>query len=84
MTTAGEGPVTSEMLEVAQQLANTAAGITVPLFRTKLDVMDKGDNSPVTKADQGAEAAMRNCVEEAFPEHGIFGEEGGYTAGSGA
>ena len=75
--------ITPDMLDLAQVVANTASAITVPLFRTKIDVIDKDDQSPVTRADQAAEAAMRECVQRAFPTHGVFGEEGGYTPGSG-
>ena len=33
--------------------------------------------SPVTIADRAAERAMRELIEERFPEHGIYGEEYG-------
>ena len=37
----------------------------------------KADTSPVTVADRKAEKAMRALIAEAYPEHGIFGEEEG-------
>ena len=45
--------------------------------RTKLDVESKGDESPVTIADKAAEVKMRAMINEAFPDHGVYGEEGG-------
>ena len=47
-----------------------------------MDVVDKADKgpgvySPVTKADQGAEQAIRALINETFPDHGIKGEEYG-------
>ena len=32
---------------------------------------------PVTAADRGAEAAIRQVIAERFPEHGVLGEEYG-------
>ena len=46
-------------------------------FSTKLDVENKGDESPVTIADRAAENKMRELINETFPEHGVYGEEGG-------
>lgn len=43
----------------------------------------KKDDSPVTIADKGAEEAMRALIHSAFPEHGVFGEEGGLELGKG-
>lgn len=37
----------------------------------------KSDESPVTIADREAEEAMRKIIKDAFPNHGIFGEEEG-------
>ena len=35
--------------------------------------------TPVTQADIECEKAIREIVEEKFPEHGFFGEESGQT-----
>ncbi len=48
-----------------------------------MDVDCKADASPVTIADQQAEEVMRALIKQAFPEHGIFGEEHGLSLGSG-
>src|SRR5258707_10003196 len=60
-------------------LADGAAAVILPLFRTRLSIEDKGDAGfdPVTLADRGAEAAMRKLIGEHYPEHGIVGEEYG-------
>jgi myo-inositol-1(or 4)-monophosphatase len=36
---------------------------------------------PVTEADRAAERALRAAIEEAYPDHGIWGEEYGATRG---
>ena len=37
---------------------------------------------PVTEADRAAERALRGLIEQAFPDHGIWGEEFGLTRGA--
>jgi histidinol phosphatase-like enzyme (inositol monophosphatase family) len=67
------------------ELNAIAAAVTLPLFRTGLDVANKaGPNTtgehafdPVTAADHGAEAAIRKHIAERFPSHGVIGEEYG-------
>jgi inositol-phosphate phosphatase/L-galactose 1-phosphate phosphatase/histidinol-phosphatase len=51
--------------------------ITRGYFRKPVTVFDKADASPVTVADREAEAAMRQLIEQAAPDHGIYGEEYG-------
>jgi myo-inositol-1(or 4)-monophosphatase len=38
---------------------------------------EAGGYDPVTEADRSAERALRRTIEEAFPDHGIWGEEYG-------
>ena len=52
------------------------------LCRSPLVVDSKADTSPVTEADRQAEAAIRALIHESFPEHDIFGEEGGIEHGT--
>lgn len=62
------------------ELNAAATAVTLPLFRTGLDVANKaGANAfdPVTAADHGAEAAIRKLIAERFPGHGVIGEEYG-------
>jgi inositol-phosphate phosphatase/L-galactose 1-phosphate phosphatase/histidinol-phosphatase len=69
-------------VELANQLADAAADITRRYFRTRVPVDVKADASPVTIADREAEAAVRALITKAFPQHAIFGEEQGFSAGS--
>jgi myo-inositol-1(or 4)-monophosphatase len=39
---------------------------------------------PVTEADRAAERALRAAIEQAYPDHGIWGEEYGATRGGAA
>ena len=58
----------------------------LPHFRSGVPVTNKVDNGgfdPVTLADQAGERAIREAIELAYPEHGIFGEEYGFNAGNG-
>jgi len=76
-------PVDAALLAFAHRLADVAAAITLPLFRTPLDVADKGDRvhevSAVTRADRDAEAAMCALILATHPDHGVLGEEGGHS-----
>ena len=71
------GPCPQAYIDLAERLADTAREVVLPYFRQPLDVDRKGDDSPVTRADREAEAAMRQLIEQAYPEHGILGEEYG-------
>lgn len=64
-------------LAFAGQLADAAALAIKPHFRAPLAVTDKGAGlyDPVTVADQAAERAMRELIQQHYPEHGILGEE---------
>ena len=59
----------------------TASGETIlPFFRTALEARDKnagGAFDPVTEADHAAETVMRRMIAQAFPAHGVLGEEFG-------
>ncbi len=68
----------ARLLAFAEQLADAAGEIITPYFRsTTIAVDQKVDDTPVTIADREAEQAMRDLIEQAFPEHGIEGEEFG-------
>ncbi|MBD3226028.1 MAG: histidinol-phosphatase [Caldithrix sp.] len=61
-----------------KQLADVSAEIIRPYFQNpQLQVESKTDQSPVTAADRGAEAAMRKLINQKYPDHGIIGEEYG-------
>jgi myo-inositol-1(or 4)-monophosphatase len=69
----------AEFVPFVHQLIGTAVSIIRPLFIAGTDVITKGDATPVTEADRGAEKAMRAQIEARFPLHGIVGEEFGET-----
>ena len=69
--------VPAEFLTLARNLVDISRPILRGYYRTKLDIIPKGDESPVTKADRECEAALRAAINKAFPAHGIIGEEFG-------
>ncbi len=68
-------PCPAEFVALGERLADTAGEILRGYFRQSLEFDDKADESPVTRADREAEAAMRALIAEAFPDHGVVGEE---------
>ena len=79
-----EQPDFQAYLALAHSLADRAGAVILPHFRTGCAVDHKGgdDFDPVTAADRGAEAAIREALAEAYPTHGILGEEFGASAGT--
>jgi histidinol-phosphatase len=73
--------VTSTYLEFANELADIADEISMPYFRSELEVRSKADGTPVTEADERIERALREAIAKRYPHHGVFGEEQGDTAG---
>lgn len=70
------------------RLSRLAAAETLPRFRAGTAITDKGAEKgaafdPVTDADREAERVMRDAIGEAFPDHGILGEEHGEKPGNG-
>ena len=67
------------MLATAHSLADRAGAVILPHFRTGFTIDHKGGDlfDPVTVADRDAEAAIRAGLAEAYPHHGILGEEFG-------
>ncbi|MEO1191749.1 MAG: inositol monophosphatase family protein [Pseudomonadota bacterium] len=66
-----------EFVTFAKTLAQRAGEISLDHFRVEVAVERKGDLSPVTAADRGAEAALRELVAARYPSHGVVGEEFG-------
>jgi histidinol-phosphatase len=64
-------------LAAARDAAGAAADIILHYWRTGVDVIVKGDDTPVTVADREAELAIRGILAKALPEAGIYGEEYG-------
>ncbi|MFP4208247.1 MAG: inositol monophosphatase family protein [Wenzhouxiangella sp.] len=71
-------PDLDHALAVARQAAAAADRIAMEYFRSaELAVERKSDASPVTVADRRCEAAIREIIKQAFPDHAVFGEEYG-------
>ncbi|MDQ4076773.1 MAG: histidinol-phosphatase [Chloroflexota bacterium] len=64
-------------LDFAIDAAWQAGRLTLQYFQAAFDVEWKGDDSPVTVADRGAEELLRRLIEEKYPDHAIVGEEFG-------
>ena len=71
------------LLATAHALADRAGAVILPHFRTPQVVDHKGGDlfDPVTAADRNAESAIREGLAEAYPSHGILGEEFGARVG---
>ncbi len=67
-------------LDVALQAVQAAENIIKRYFRSDLDVIAKEDASPVTQADIESEGVIRQILQQAFPQHGFYGEETGTTS----
>ncbi|MBL9203903.1 MAG: histidinol-phosphatase [Opitutaceae bacterium] len=66
----------------ALDLAEASGDFIRPYFANPtLTVETKSDLSPVTAADRGAEELMRARIAQAFPDHGVIGEEFGTDRG---
>ncbi|MCX7553452.1 inositol monophosphatase [Marinicella sp. S1101] len=65
-------------LDVAQKAAKKAETVIKKYYQGgELSTEVKGDLTPVTVADKACEKVIREAISEAFPGHGIFGEEFG-------
>jgi len=64
-------------LETALEAATAATVPILEYFHGSFEVETKSDQSPVTIADREAERTIRTVIQDAFPEHGIYGEEFG-------
>ncbi|MEM1177223.1 MAG: histidinol-phosphatase [Acidobacteriota bacterium] len=77
---------TREELAEAEAFAVDAAFIagqrTLADFQTPVAVDRKGDGTPVTRADRGAEQSLREAIKKRFPADGLVGEEYGDEAGT--
>lgn len=70
----------ADLLPWARDLVAEAGAFTQSHFRSAdLAVDTKGDGTPVTIADQGAERLVRDAITAEFPDDAIIGEEFGET-----
>ncbi|XBQ17594.1 MAG: histidinol-phosphatase [Oceanicaulis sp.] len=71
-------------LTFARRLADAARPIALAHFRsasTAVDAKPGADFDPVTEADRGVEAALRDLIARERPGDAVLGEEAGATAG---
>ncbi|MGO1118080.1 inositol monophosphatase family protein [Rhodovibrionaceae bacterium A322] len=64
-------------LSRANKIASDASRLPMRYFKQSLAIERKGDESPVTQADRETEQFIRAELQQAFPEHGLLGEEFG-------
>jgi histidinol phosphatase-like enzyme (inositol monophosphatase family) len=76
----------AQELEAARDFALAAARqageLTLTHFHSNTGYEMKADSTPVTIADREAEELLRKRIEQAYPAHGIVGEEFGEKVGS--
>src|SRR5262245_43412110 len=62
---------------VCIEAVQNARAVLLEYFRAPLTVefKEKGQQSPVTEADRRSEELLRAALRQAFPAHGIIGEE---------
>jgi histidinol phosphatase-like enzyme (inositol monophosphatase family) len=68
-------------LAFALDAAFSAGRLTLGMFQRGIAVERKGDDSPVTAADRGAEEYLRTTISARYPSDGIIGEEYGTQPG---
>lgn len=68
-------------LEVALAACDEADDIARSHFRRDLEITTKPDRTFVTQADTAVERRIRERLADAFPDHGLVGEEYGTEAG---
>lgn len=78
-------PSPVDLEQFLHRLADASGETIMPFFRTRLAAQDKSGNGafdPVTEADKAAEVIIRRMIRDAFPTHGVHGEEFEDEAGS--
>ena len=66
-----------EFLSFAEALADASSAMLVEAARRPHEGEKKSDGSPVTSIDRAVEARLREMIADAYPDHGIVGEEHG-------
>ena len=69
--------MSDRLLDAALDAARAAGAIALRYFRGDVRVMQKADQTPVTQADQEAEATIVERLRTSFPDIGFLGEEFG-------
>ena len=66
-------------MQAVAEVARITGNFAMSYYGKNIDVETKGDGSPVTIADRGAEQVAREWIARHFPQDGILGEEFGET-----
>lgn len=66
----------SEFLSTAESIAREAGALLREFYHRGVRTEYKGDVDLVTEADRASEALIGERLRSAFPDHGIYGEEG--------
>jgi myo-inositol-1(or 4)-monophosphatase len=66
----------SEFLSTAESIAREAGALLRDFYHRGVRTEYKGDVDLVTEADRASEALIVSRLRAAFPDHGIYGEEG--------
>ena len=69
-------------MQATSEAAALAGAFAMRHYRTGVAVETKGDGSPVTIADRGAEELVRAWIGEHFPGDAVLGEEFGDSTGT--
>lgn len=67
-----------EYVDFAEKMVIASSEVILKYWQNQNTIENKTDGSPVTIADREAEQVMREMITNAYPEHGIIGEEFGY------
>jgi myo-inositol-1(or 4)-monophosphatase len=66
----------SEFVKVAEEIAREAGALLREFYHRGVRTEYKGDVDLVTEADRASEQLITQRLRAAFPEHGVYGEEG--------
>ena len=69
----------AEFVPFIKELAGASGELIQRYYMSGTGVETKADATPVTEADRGAEALMREMIERRYADHGVIGEEYGET-----
>jgi histidinol phosphatase-like enzyme (inositol monophosphatase family) len=70
----------TELVPFAERLADAARQCLLEAAGVAPEPTAKGDGSPVTAVDRSVEDRLREMIGAAYPNHGIVGEERGFSA----
>ena len=74
------GSELGELRAFCERLADASRSLIREAARGAVSSQIKGDGSPVTAVDQAVEDRLREMIAEAYPDHGIVGEERGASS----